>query len=423
MDDTTIAQDVLTHLMDRGVQLSDDPGQVEQAVLDEVRLIGAQAMELHLGQQNLGYEGSSRACPCGRTQRFVGHRPKQMATLLGSVTVRRAYYHCLDCGASSLPYDERVGLGDGQVSPGLAKSACLLAVQVPFATAAQLLHELTGQRVSERTVERLTHQAGRRAAADEEQQAVRMADWKAPDPEVQPERLYVAVDGTMVHEEDGWHEAKTVTCYWDDPDGLRQARYTVRFESAVLFAAYVWALACRCGLQTAKEVILLGDGARWIWDHIARVLDHPTQIVDWFHALEHVWDGGRKLYGEGTRQTEAWVKSIEALLWDGNVRGILARLEDEQTRARAPNDVEALQSLMTYLRNQDDRLAYDRFRACGLDIGSGRVEAACKSVVGARMKRGGMCWSRTGAQATLSLRVQWLNGTWDQFWETRPLAA
>jgi hypothetical protein len=307
---------------------------------------------------------------------------------------------------------------------GLAKAACLCGIHEPFEAAARLLHELTGQRVSERTVERLVHQVGGVVGAEEARQAARIQRWDAPLADVEPERLYIAADGVMVHRDDGWKEAKAVTCYWEDPDGTRHSRYAVRWESAEDFKAFVWALACRCGLERAKEVVLLGDGAAWIWDHIGSLVkEKATLIVDWYHAMEHIWACGHVLHGEGTSQTETWVEPLKALLWDGNVREILSRLTGELARTRSPTKREAIQALRTYLRNQDDRLAYDRFREAGFDIGSGRVEAACKHVVGVRMKRNGMRWSMVGAQATLSLRCAWLNGDWDRVWKQCPLAA
>jgi hypothetical protein len=419
---TEIAEQVLAFVEADGVLRSEDLTQVEAAVLGQVRRIGAKAVELHLGRRKLGYAGAARPCPCGRVQRFVEYRRKVVATPLGTVPIRRAYYRCGHCGASALPYDQQVGLGDSAVSVGLAQGATLLGVQGPFAPAAETLYQLTGQRLSERTVERLTEQVGAVVAAQEAAQAAAIADWRAPPAEAHPRRLYVAVDGTMVHQEHGWHEAKCVTCYWDEADGRRQVRYTVRFAEAVAFVGFVWALACRCGLETAQEVVLLGDGAKWIWEHIGGLLKEATCIVDWYHALEHVWACGRALHGEETPETRAWVKGYEALLWEGQVRTILDRLRIEHGQSRSPRKRAALQELITYVRNQDDRLAYDRFRAAGLDIGSGRVEAACKHVVGQRMKQSGMRWSAAGSQNTLSLRVAWLNGDWNRLWAGHPLA-
>ena len=309
---------------------------------DRLMAVGARALELHLEGRKLGYEGSSRPCSCGGHQRFVEYRPKTISTLLGEVTIRRAYYRCGSCKTSSFPYDERIGLGDGQVSPGLAKASTLMGIQEPFEPASQMLYELTGRRVSARTIERLTQQVGALAEQEESAAAERIKTWNAPAAahcvgadcppgnlnqappppskptlsaaEVTPERLYVAVDGVLVHENDGYHEAKTATCYWETADGKREARYTVRFESAATFAAFVWVLACRCGLKTAKQVVLLGDGAKWIWDHMAPMLEGAICIVDWYHAMEHVWDCGKRLYGEGAAETTAWVKAIETLL-------------------------------------------------------------------------------------------------------------
>jgi len=423
MDRTTMAENMLACLAAEGVELNGDLGQVESVLRGEVLKIGAEALRLHVQKVRGGYEGSSRPCSCGERQRFVGQRERVLATLLGSVPIRRAYYHCKHCGQSCLPYDEAAGLGENQVSVGLAKAATLLGIHEPFESSARMLHELTGQRLSERTIERLTHQVGEVAGAEEEALSARRAAWDVPAALAAPARLYVAVDGVMVHQEDGWHEAKTAVCYWEDAEGKRESRYVARFEGASEFADFVWGLACRCGLKNAQEVILLGDGAHWIWDHVAPLLEGCTGIVDWYHALQHVWACGSVLHGEGTEMCTQWVKKVETLLWEGDVRAISRQLEEERGHTRSPTKRAALDALLTYLRNQDDRLAYDRFRQRGLDIGSGRVEAACKSVVGVRMKRNGMRWSPKGAQTTLSLRARWMNGEWERFWATRPLAA
>jgi hypothetical protein len=444
MNLTEIAEAVLAFGVTDGVSFSDDLTQVEEAVLTMMRRIGAAAVELQLARHKLGYEGACRPCGCGQTQRFVEHRPKTIATQMGSLKICRAYYRCRHCGESALPYDQRIGLGGGPASVGLAQAAALLGIHDTFADSEATLYRLTGQRLSESTIERLTEVVGGVAARQEEQLAAGMSEWKTPAAEASPETLYVAVDGVQVHQEDGWHEAKCVACYWNDPaetgcadktlDARAQAsgaepperkcqtRYEVRFEGAAAFVGFVWALTCRCGLERAKRVVLLGDGAEWIWKHIGGLLKEAVCIVDWYHAMEHVWACGRALHGDGTPETQAWVKEYESLLWEGQVRAILERLQAERVRSRAKTKRAALQALITYIENQDDRLAYDRFRAAGLDIGSGRVEAACKHVVALRMKRCGMRWSKTGSQNVLSLRTAWLNGEWERLWQKGPLS-
>lgn len=421
MDLTEISEAVLSYCAADGVLLTDDLTQVEEALLAVVRRIGAKAVELQLARQRLGYTGASRPCACGQRQRFVEHRPKTIATQMGSILIRRAYYRCRHCGESVLPYDQRIGLGAGPESVGLAQAAALLGIHDTFAASSATLYRLIGQRLSESTIERLTEAVGGVAARQEEQRAAGMSEWKSPPAEASPETLYVAVDGVQVHQDDGWHEAKCVACYWEDPDGERQTRYAVRFEGAAAFVGFVWALACGCGLERARKVVLLGDGAEWIWNHIGGLLKEAVCIVDWYHALEHVWACGRVLHGEDTDETKRWVQEIKTLLWEGQVRAILERLRAERAGTRAKTRRAALQALLTYVENQDDRLAYDRFRAAGFDIGSGRVEAACKHVVAIRMKRCGMRWSKAGSQNVLSLRTAWLDGQWEHLWKIHPL--
>lgn len=432
MDVNTVAQDVLALLASDGVSLSDDLTEVERVLRDAVLRVGAAAVELHLAGKPLGYEGSSRACDapgCGHDQKFVGHRPRTLGTLMGQVTIKRAYYHCKHCGASCCPYDQGVGLGAGHESVGLAKAAALVAAVDPFIPAATLLHELTGQRLGDRTVHRIARAVGAVASARERELALNMATWAVPVDgiEARPGRLYLAVDGVMVHREQ-WNEAKCVTCYWEEPDGkggvVRQARYAVRFESAEQFTSFAWSLACRCGLETAVEVILLGDGAAWIWDRVGGVLGETTVcITDWYHVMEHVWSCGKALHGEGTDAATRWVKGCETLLWEGHYLQLIEGLEEERRRTRSIPKHRALAELVTYLSNQGGRLAYADFRGKGYDIGSGRVESACKHVVANRMKRSGMIWSEQGAQDVLSLRTAYLNGWWERLWAAKPLAA
>lgn len=417
----TIAQEVLDFVSAEGIELPEDLNQAETVLREQAMRIGACALELHLTGKKLGYEGSSRPCSCGGEQKFVNHRPRTLATLLGQVSYKRAYYHCPQCGASAVPYDQAVGLGSAQQSVGLAKATCELGVDESFKSAARKLYDLTGVRLGERTVGRRVRQAGKAASAQEERLAGQMESWQSPQAQDTPNRHYTFVDGTMGHLIDGWHEIKACACSWEDANGTRHARYVARLEEAEAFVPFVWSLACRCGWEQADEKILLGDGARWIWDRVGGVLDDCVHEVDWYHAMEHVWTCGKVLHGEGSAPTVCWVKHHEALLWEGQWRRILAELAGELKRWRAASKRLAIQSLMTYLENQGERLAYNQFRQKGFKIGSGEVESACKHVVGLRIKRGGMRWSREGMQAVLSLRSAWKSGDWDSLWDLQPL--
>ena len=421
MDITTAAQDALNFLVQNGQQVSQQFAAAERYVWSFVLLLGAQMLQLHLAREAHGYEGSSRACDCGADQRFVAHRQRTLATTLGSVQYRRAYYHCRECGQSCCPYDQECGLDSRQMSCELASKATLLAVHDPFASSSQILQRLSGQHLAEATIQRSTLKVGGRAAEAEKQLALRMASWSVPQALASPRRLYVAVDAAFIHLEDGWHDVKCVVCWWEDEPGRVHKRGMTRRATAEEFKAFVWGLACQCGLQTADEVVLLGDGAAWIWDQVGGILGEKTIcITDWYHVTEHLWACGKALHGEGTEAAKSWEQQLETMLWKGKSAALLKRLHQEQKNHRGRKR-EAIESLITYLENQGDRLRFAEFRKRGLDIGSGRVEAACKQV-GVRMKRNGMRWSEEGAQAVLSLRSVWLNGDWDKFWDQRPLA-
>jgi hypothetical protein len=423
MDITTMAQDVRAYLAVEGLELTEDVGVAEQIVREKMLALGQEVLQQHFAERKLGYEGSSRVCPCGESQKFVGHRPKQVVTLLGEITMQRAYYHCPDCGQSHVPYDQQAGLSSCAASPGLAKAACLAGIEVPFGQAARLLEELAGIRLSESTVGRLTKRAGAVADAREQAEARRMEEWQSPSEAPVVGRLYNSADGTMVHTLAQWQEVKTQVCYWKDTQDRHQARYCSRLEKVEEFVGHAWALASRWGLEKCRQSVLIGDGAAWIWERLGPTFDGSIQIVDWYHALEHVWSCGRILYGEGTLACRQWVEAKKALLWTGQWPTLRSELETQQKGLRSRSKRTALQSLRTYLGNQGTRLDYQKFRDQGLDIGSGTIESACRHVVQSRLKRAGTRWSIPGAQSVLSLRCCWLNGQWTPFWNSRPLAA
>jgi len=403
--------------------LVEDMGSLEAAVTALMRSLGRGLLQRVLGRKPHGYEGSRRPCACGGQQRFVGYRPRRIHTMVGWVEVSRAYYHCPRCQASEAPYDARAGLGPEQLSPGLAKACCLLAVEDSFAESAEKVAELLGEAVSAKTIERLVHQVGSRLSAQQEEQlATFRRDRQPPAAQAHPERLYVAVDGTTAHERDGWHEAKVGRLYWQEEGGVRQDWTVGRFGDGESFGWQVWLGACRCGLREAAEVVFLGDGAAWVRAQRQQHFRRATFIVDWYHANEHVWNCGKALFGEGTLQAEAWSEERESWLWAGETGRLLEDITGQLAGRRGAKR-EALVSLHRYLRTNQQEMRYDLFRAQGYDIGSGAVEGACKHVIGKRLKQSGMIWTREGSSSTLALRLAWLNGEWSRLWASKPLAA
>ena len=396
---------------------------MERLVKEKMQILGNGLLQRLVDRHNNGYKGGSIICKCGNSMRFVQHRSKDIHTVFGWIRLKRAYYHCPDCGRSLIPYDLESGLGGERLSPALAKACCLLAVDDSFAQVSAKVQQLFGLRVSERSVERVVHRVGSVALSRQNAELERFsADRHIPDAQSRPQRLYIAPDGTTVHETDGWHEAKVGCIYWQNTRFERQRRYVARLDDSETFGWHLWLEACRCGLRQAQELVYIGDGAGWIRSQYEQHFSRAVFIIDWYHASEHVWDCGKTLFGEGTKPTEDWVKKRLDWLWDGWTRKLLDDLKGQRKKYRTGKR-EAIDALIRYISSNEEQMRYDVFRSKGYDIGSGAVEGACKNAVGKRLKQSGMIWSRVGSSSTLALRVCWLNNDWDELWCQKPLAA
>lgn len=421
--DTRILEELEAAYSEEFNLVAGDMGALERAVRAKMQQLGQGLLQRLVQRQPNGYKGSSLSCQCGGSRRFVGYRAKNVHTLFGWIRIRRAYYHCRDCGTGLTPYDTESGLGPGPLSPGLAKACCLLAVDDSFEQTSRKTEELLGPKVSPNTIERLTHQVGAVLVRQADQALVDFQRSRyAPPSQRRPKRLYVAADGTTVHETGGWHESKLGALYWENEPLQRESRYVGRFDTSEVFGWHLWLEACRCGLREADEVVFLGDGAQWIRNERRKHFGRATFIIDWYHALEHLWHCGKVLFGEGHPLTEQWVKKRERWLWDGQTRRLLNDLHRQQERYTGRKRKE-LAGLHRYIGDNEQEMRYDVFRAQGYDIGSGPVEGACKCVVGKRLKQSGMIWTRTGSSAILALRIAWLNEEWEQFWASKPLPA
>jgi hypothetical protein len=183
------------------------------------------------------------------------------------------------------------------------------------------------------------------------------------------------------------------------------------------FAQRVEREARRRGFDQARRRVVLGDGAPWIWNLADELFPGAIQIVDIYHAKEHLWDVAKAIYGAGTDLAERWAKARRDELDDGNIDAVLDAL-----RAHAPANEQARQCL-GYIVNNQHRMRYPLFRAQGLCVSSGVVEAGCKVAIGTRLKRAGMRWTLAGANAIIALRCSKLSNRFDDFWQRRSTAA
>jgi hypothetical protein len=423
MDVSKLAQDVLAYAGE-GQGLGQTLADAERRLREVVVQLGQAALQMHVSEdQQRGYEGSSRACTCGRDQKFVGYRPRTLETLLGTVHFTRAYYHCRHCGTSAVPCDQEEALGALQVSVPLAQVVVELTDTLPYGQAQVKLEVLLGRRLSASSMGRITRKVGMVASALEEEAAAQVQQDRSQLAAMEAGRLYIYADGAMVHHLKDWQETKALQCRWQDAKGHWHARHLCRNEKVPAFDALAWACMHACGLENARESVLLGDGIAWIWNHLGPLADEAVQILDWYHAKEHLSGLAKALEGEGTPRSHLLLKELESLLGNSRHEELVALLRERKKHLRSPPKREAVDGLLGYLATHRLRMDYKKYRDMGLEIGSGPIEGDCKNLIHARMKRGSPRWSDQGCQAMLSLRCCHANNQRTALWNRKPLLA
>ena len=358
--------------------------------------------------------------------------------MLGAVTLTRAWYHCTACGHGFAPRDTGLGVAGETMSPGLRAMNDQAAAAGPFAKAARLLESLAGVRLTVKRVERAAESSGTAAAQAVRDRASLITGRKIVPlpPSPLPDKLYAAIDGTGVpvtaketagrdgKSEDGrarTREVKLAVFFTQDKlDGRGypvrdrdSSSYIATFEPAHVFAGLVEAEGIRRCAGHVRQLTILGDGATWIWNIASTKFPGATQIVDLFHAREHLHDLARVLEFMLGDQREDWLAARLEDLDYGDIDGICAA-----ARAYSLTGVkkDELDTALGYFEHNAPRMRYKWFRSRGLFVGSGAVEAGCKSVIGQRLKLSGMHWTVTGADAITTLRCQQASRPQDQIW-------
>jgi hypothetical protein len=387
-----------------------------------------------------GHRGPRVPCGRGHEAEFVSYRDKIIDTVLGPVTLTRAWYHCAACKHGLAPRDAELGLAGASISPGLAAMTDRAAAAVPFAQAAALLEELAGARLTVKRAERAAEASGAAvAAASRGRAGLIAARTLVPlPPPALPDKLYAAIDGTGVpvtsretagragKSEDGRARTREVKlAVFFTQDKLDAKGYPVRnrdstsviatFEPAATFANLVKAEGIRRGADHVRQFTILGDGAAWIWAIASSKFPGATQIVDLFHAREHLHDLARLLEFMLGDHKDEWLAARLADLDYGYIDGITAAA---RTFPLTGVKKDELDTALGYFEHNAPRMRYHWFRQCGLFVGSGVVEASCKTIVGQRLKQSGMHWTVSGADAIIALRCREASSTWEAICNT-----
>lgn len=399
------------------------------------------AVARRLNADHSDHSAAHLPCPrCAEPAHFAGRREKVITSVLGELTLSRAYYHCDRCGAGFCPRDKGLGIEDGSLSPHVLRMVGIVGARVSFEEGHELLQELAGIEVPTKQVERRAEQLG--AQIIEEERLLVEPDTDGP----LPSTLYMGLDGTGIpmraselagrrgKQEDGSsksREVKLVTVW--SAEGRDAEGVPVRDQGSVTYSAAIESAACR---DTDKEIsefakrvsreaarrrfeqaprhAILGDGAPWIWNIATELFPSAIQIVDRFHVNEHLSIVGKAIYGAGSDLAKHWTHERCTDLKAGNLDAVLAALS-------ADFAIKEARDCKNYICTNRDRMRYDLFHAADLCTSSAVVESGCKRAIGLRLKQGGMFWTVNGANAIIALRCCRLSGRFEDFWERRAL--
>lgn len=411
----------------------------ETAIRASMHELGGRLLQGVLNADKGAYRGSRIECGQGHQAEFLGYRDKRLQTVLAKIELERAYYHCAVCRAGVIPKDVQLDVAGTCFSPGVRRMMGRVGAKEAFDEGRRDLKELAGIVVKTKAVERISEAIGQQVEGVSQGERHAALSGKLAGVEAAP-TLYIAIDGTGVpvvaRETEGRkgkqnpERAKTreakLGCVFtqtrlDDQGRPRRdeqsTTYVGAIETAEQFGPRIYAEAVRRGLKRAGRVIVVGDGAPWIWNIADEHFYDAIQIIDLYHARQHLTELANSVYGQATTKANDWAAGRSQQLDEGNIEAVLSALRRLRPRDEAAQ--KAVHSTLHYFQNNAKRMRYADFRSQSLFVGSGVVEAGCKTAIGHRLKQSGMQWTIRGANDIIALRCLQLSGRWEEFWEAR----
>ena len=384
-------------------------------------------------------------CPCGHEARYRELRARSLLSALGEVELTRPWYLCSRCHNGQVPVDRQLDVENCDCSPGVRRMQALVGHEAPFDHGREQMKVLAGLEITAKSVERTAEAIGADIAAGEQREIRKAVQLDLPVIIGEPiPILYVQMDGTgvpVVKKETEGRKGKTdgrpahtrevklgcvfTQAAWDpegypirDPDSTT---YTGAIETAEEFGKRLYLEAWNRGWSRAEKKVVMGDGAEWIWNLADLHFPGAVQIVDLYHARQHLWNLARSLHPNDPVSQNVWMKLHQKRLLDkGKIEKLVLSLSSiESTNAAL---LETIQTEAVYFERNAERMRYPKFRRQHLFVGSGVIEAGCKTVIGSRLKQSGMFWTVRGANSIIALRCCHLNGRFEDYWESRRAA-
>jgi hypothetical protein len=406
---------------------------------------GATALSQLLRGNPPGPDEREIPCPCGHKARYRDMRSRKVLSVVGEIEFLRAWYLCPQCHNGQFPADAALDIEKLDLSPGVRRMLALVGSEAPFDHGRRQIELLAGLEVTAKAVERTAEAVGNDIAHGENRETQRAVQLDLPVIVGEPVPiLYIEMDGTgipVVKKETLGRPGKTegqpahtrevkLGCVftqttWDkegypirNPDSTT---YTGAIENAEEFGKRIYLEAWNRGWNRAEKKVVIGDGAEWIWNLADLHFPGAIQIVDLYHARQHLWEVARNLHPNDAANQKAWMKTHQKRLLDkGKIEKLVLALRSIDSTN--PEVIRNVRSEADYFEKNAHRMRYPKFRRQHLFVGSGVIEAGCKTVVGSRLKQSGMFWTVRGANAIIALRCCHLNGRFEDYWEARRAA-
>ena len=427
----------------RSIQASDQTlGHLEEEILRQTR--GLERSLLEEAAQKKADQAPPLCPVCkGKLSRVTHGHPRSYETRFGTVTIRRLRGWCRRCKCWRFPADHLLGLAEtGSCSPGVQEMAALVASKMPVGEASAVLERLTGVKLPRATLDREARRQGKRAEDKRQRMDEQLSRGGAreqlvlPKGPVEPFTLVIELDAWNIREREGeawgraeelrvqgqepewWHWVYGGTCFRlsrrvrtssGRPVILSRGTVMTRGGTEAL-KQQLWAEAMRHGLGQAQEVLVVADGAVWIWNLVKDRFGQARQRLDPWHALQHLWSVAHALFPEDEAAAAAWIKPLKDKLLCSRAIEVIEELDGLVTKLRGARR-KTVQAERNYLENNRERLDYKGAKKRGEPLGSGAMESTCKQYQ-VRFHRPGQFWTKQGDEALMCLETFWRNARW-----------
>lgn len=421
-----VAQILEQRIQEEGMTLDE----IEAAVELTVREVAGWVEERLIEEQQPPPDNRV-ACPrCDAASAYKRDLDTTVLTIHGPRKIRRRYHYCTACRHGFSPTDAALALEPGRDATRQIRAwQARFGSESPFAAVPELFRELRGIEVSASTVERTTVEVGERLRAA-------APTWDplplggephsasgpvAEEPPQSEDRLYLSLDGTMCPLRDPWKRNGSLgklTCRYGEAKlgiafqtgqqegldtGVVRRGCVGTFGDLEAFRPLVLNLGRQWRWSTVRELIVLGDGAAWIWGLVGEHCAGAIQILDFWHLTEHLWNVARAMHGSGTEAARAWVKQAQWDLEHDLTRSFLVGLREWRPESAEAREVRRVE--LAYFEANEERMRYGTFLKHGYMIGSGVMESGCRQLAGQRLDQAGMHWREETADAVLAIRT------------------